>query len=204
MNFIEKIIGIRNNASEPEQEKKTDSAAVPPQETNTVPADETASKGTQERFIPYTSEELENLLAEKKQEWQEEQSRMEQERIQSLPETERLKQELLIKEKEISRLKAEQEKQDLKAEVIAKLEERRLPASIADILTYSDRESTFKSFDKVISVFETAVQEGVNNRLRGKTPEGIRRTTDIVQRLVTDTDSFKTDEFSSAFSKALK
>lgn len=196
MGFIEKIVGLMNNSNAPEQEKTVDSAETPPQEQTAAPADEAALKGTQEPKN-YTPEELETLFSEKKKEWQEEQNRMEQERIQSLPEAERLKQELILKETEISQLKAEQEKRDLKTEVIAKLEERRLPASVADILSYSDRESTLKSLDKIMGVFESLVQEGVNNRLRGKTPSGLGGAAQAENGLYRD-------PFAQAFIKNIK
>lgn len=92
-------------------------------------------------------------------------------------------------------MEAELTRRDLQAEVIAKLDERRLPASIAELVQYRDRESTMQSLDKLMGVFENAVQEGVMLRLRGKTPEGSYRVagyetgSDIFAR--TFADAFK-------------
>lgn len=177
MGFIEKVVGLMNGA--PEQEAA--SAPAAPEEAaqgqppaQDAPADETAQEAAQQPKT-YTPEELETLLADKKREWQEEQEAEEQERLHSLPEAERLKREQLSKDDKIAQLEAELTKRDLQAEIIAKLDERRLPVGIAELVQYGDRESTMKSLDKLMGVFETAVQEGVMLRLRGKTPEGLGR-----------------------------
>lgn len=61
-----------------------------------------------------------------------------------MPEAERLKQEQLSKDAKIASLEAELSRRDLQAEVIAKLDERRLPVSIADLVQYGDRDSTME------------------------------------------------------------
>lgn len=200
MDFIEKIVGLMGGG----KAAQTDTSAtdVPEPESPTPPQDTPAANEgageTEQAQEPrtYTPEELENILADKKKEWQEEQKAREQERLSKLPELERLKQEQLSNSDKIASLKAELARRDLQAEVIAKLDERRLPVSIADLVQYGDMDSTMESLDKLMGVFETAVQEGVMLRLRGKTPEGLGRAASHENSL--------TDPFAKAFSDALK
>ena len=196
MGFIEKVVSLMNGS--PEQE--TGSVPAAPEEAAQVqaspqdaPAD--AAQEAVQQPKTYTQEELETLLADKKKEWQEEREAEEQERIRNLPEAERLKREQISKDDKIAQLEAELNRRDLQAEIIAKLDERRLPVSIAELVQYRDRESTMQSLDKLMGVFENAVQEGVMLRLRGKTPEGSYRVvgyetgSDIFAR--TFADAFK-------------
>lgn len=196
MGFIEKVVSLMNGS--PEQE--TGSGPATPKEAAQVqaspqdaPAD--AAQEAVQQPKTYTQEELETLLADKKKEWQEEREAEEQERIRNLPEAKRLKREQISKDDKIAQLEAELNRRDLQAEIIAKLDERRLPVSIAELVQYGDRESTMQSLDKLMGVFENAVQEGVMLRLRGKTPEGSYRVvgyetgSDIFAR--TFADAFK-------------
>ncbi len=198
MDFIEKIVGLMGGKATRTDTNATD---APEPESVTPPQDTTADEGSGEaeqaqESKTYTPEELESILADKKKEWQEEQEAWEQERLSKLSESERLKLEQIAKNDEIASLKAELARRDLQAEVIAKLDERRLPVSIADLVQYGDRDSTMESLDKLMGVFETAVQEGIMLRLRGKTPEGLGRAANHENRL--------TDSFAKAFSDALK
>lgn len=198
MDFIEKIVGLMGGKT-----AQTDTSATDAPEPESVtpsqdaPAASEGARETEQAQEPkiYTPEELESILADKKKEWQEEQEAREQERLSKLSESERLKLEQISKDDEIASLKAELARRDLQAEVVAKLDERRLPVSIAELVQYGNRDSTMESLDKLMGVFETAVQEGVRLRLRGKTPEGLG----IAWR---DENSL-TDPFVKAFSDAL-
>lgn len=194
MGFIEKVVGLMNGSQE-QQPETGDSPAQEPSPEQAAATEETAAE-EKDTAIPTTQEELDQLLATKKQEWEAERKAAEQERLRNLPEAERLKQEQLSKDAEISQLKAEINKRDLQAEIIAKLDERRLPVSIAELLPYEDRESTMKHLDKLMGVFETAVQDGVMLRLRGKTPEGLGRAA--------KQENSTTDPFAKSFANAFK
>lgn len=196
MGFIEKVVGLMNGSLDQEA---TDTPAAPGETAQTQTQDTSTNEATQEAAQQpkiYTPEELEILLADKKKEWQKEREAEEQERLRSLPEAERLKQEQLSKDAKIASLEAELSRRDLQAEVIAKLDERRLPVSIADLVQYGDRDSTMESLDKLMDVFEAAVQDGVMLRLRGKTPEGLGRAARSSNML--------SDPFAKAFSDAFK
>lgn len=195
MDFIEKVVGLMNGKTA-QGDASAVAAPEPAAQPQDAPAADEAAQEAEQGPKTYTPEELESLLAEKKKEWQAEQEAQEQERLRSLPETERLKQEQLSKDAKIASLEAELSKRDLQAEVIAKLDERRLPVSIADLVQYWDRDSTMESLDKLMDVFEAAVQDGVMLRLRGKTPEGLSRAATSLNML--------SDPFAKAFSDAFK
>lgn len=197
MDFIEKIVGLMGGKPAQPEDGSTD---VPDSEITVHPQDapraEVEETGQSQEPKTYTPEEVESILSDRKKEWQAEQEAKEQERLLMLPETERLKQEQLSREAEIASLRAELSRRDLQSEVIAKLDERRLPVGIADLVQYGDRESTMASLDKLMNVVESAVQEGVMLRLRGKTPEGLGRAATSQNHL--------TDTFAKAFSDAFK
>ncbi len=203
MDFIEKMVGLMSGKTAQVDTSAADVPEPAAQPQGAPAADEAAQEAAQGPKT-YTPEELESLLAEKKKEWQAEQEAQEQERLRSLPEAERLKQEQLSKDAKIASLKAELSRRDLQAEVIAKLDERRLPVSIADLVQYGDRDSTMESLDKLMGVFEAAVQDGVMLRLRGRTPEGIGVPRGTVLNSFTDRSVGASDPFAKAFSDALK
>ena len=195
MDFIEKVVGLMNGKTA-QGDASAVAAPEPAAQPQDAPAADEAAQEAEQGPKTYTPEELESLLAEKKKEWQAEQEAQEQERLRSLPEAERLKQEQLSKDAKIASLEAELSKRDLQAEVIAKLDERRLPVSIADLVQYGDRDSTMENLDKLMDVFEAAVQDGVMLRLRGKTPEGLGLAATSLNML--------SDPFAKAFSDAFK
>jgi len=61
---------------------------------------------------------------------------------------------------------------ELKALAYETLAEKGLPKELADILTYTDAEATNKSIESVEKVFRSAVEKGVNERLKGDPPKG--------------------------------
>lgn len=61
---------------------------------------------------------------------------------------------------------------ELKAQAATTLAEKGLPKELLDSLSYADADTCQKSIDAVESAFRTAVQAGVEERLKGKTPTG--------------------------------
>lgn len=203
MDFIEKVVGLMSGKVA-QGDADTVTAPEPAAQPQDTPAADEAAQEAAQGPKTYTQEELESLLVEKKKEWQAEQEAQEQERLRSLPEAERLKQEQISKDAKIASLEAEISRRDLQAEVIAKLDERQLPVSIADLVQYEDRDSTMESLDKLMGVIEAAVQDGVMLRLRGRTPEGIGVPHGTVLNSFTDRSIGASDPFAKAFSDAFK
>lgn len=177
MGFIEKITAVMNGTTTEQTDPATTAAEPDQRGDHPTELDKPAAEGTnpqpEQTALPTTPEEMEQFLTAKRKEWTEEQEAKEQERLRYLPERERQRQEQLAKEKELADLKAELARRDMQAAVIAKLEEKRLPASVAELVQYGDEQATMESLDKVCGIIETMVLEGINLRLRGKTPEGL-------------------------------
>lgn len=65
-------------------------------------------------------------------------------------------------------------KRELRMDALDKLRERHLPDRLADLVDYSNEESYTASFEKLCSVFESAIMDAVNqvrdDMLKGHTP----------------------------------
>lgn len=74
------------------------------------------------------------------------------------------------KEKEISEREAAVTRKELMAEAKNTLSEKKLPASLAEILNYSDADACNKSIEIVEKAFQDAVEAAVDERLKGGKP----------------------------------
>lgn len=61
-------------------------------------------------------------------------------------------------------------KRELRADAKDTLTSQGLPSTLADLIDYSDEESSEKSLENVISIFREATAQGVKNALRGHAP----------------------------------
>lgn len=73
-------------------------------------------------------------------------------------------------EKELSDREAGITKRELMAEAKNTLAEKKLPASLAEVLNYTDADSCKASVDAVEKAFQEAVQAAVEEKLKGGTP----------------------------------
>ena len=74
---------------------------------------------------------------------------------------------------ELTKLRTELLQRDLKDAAVKKLTDEGFPVGLADLLTYTDKESMEKSLQQTQEVFKSALEAAVKERLRGKTPEGL-------------------------------
>lgn len=156
MGFIERITEAMKPTAEPENQKP-DAEFQTEQTTRTEIED---GANTSDEAIPseektYSQEEIEAIIEERKKAWETEQMNV------------------LSKDEQINKLKAELLKRDLKEKVTARLEEAKLPLGIAEFVQYTDEAGTMSSLENVITTVNQLVQDGVMMRLRGKTPEGL-------------------------------
>lgn len=84
--------------------------------------------------------------------------------------------ELNDREKEITR-------RELRATALETLAERGLPKQLADILDYTDADSTNTSIESVEKVFREAVEIAVNDRLKGDPPKGGSGATNMTDKV---------------------
>lgn len=166
MGFIERIVEAMKPTPEPGQTepetKKTDSEIQPEQTTTTETGDgaDGPDEAAPSEEKAYSQEEIEDIIEERKKEWETEQMNA------------------LSKDGQIEKLKAELLKRDLKEKVTVRLEEAKLPLGVADFVQYTDEAGTMASLEKVITTVNQLVQDGVKMRLRGKTPEGLGNAAD--------------------------
>ncbi|MFV0342755.1 MAG: DUF4355 domain-containing protein [Anaerocolumna sp.] len=184
MGFIENIVNaMKPDSSKSEvtpesvTEEKTSSEAEPDvQESETDVEQTEETTDTDEK--KYSQQELDQMFEDKKKEW-------ELERIGRLS-----------KDATIEELKAELSRRDLKDKVNATLTEKRLPIGLADLVHYSDESGTMKHLEKVMGTVNQLVEEGIKERLKGKTPAGLGGATYSENSL--------TDTFAKTFVDAMK
>lgn len=108
---------------------------------------------------------------EAKAAWEAEQQ--EKQRLAKLSPEERAKAEGEAQAQELTKLRTELLQRDLKDAAVKKLTDEGFPVGLADLLTYTDKESMEKSLQQTQEVFKSALEAAVKERLRGKTPEGL-------------------------------
>jgi len=119
----------------------------------------------------YSEADVNAKIAEAKAAWEAEQA--EKQRLAKLSPEERAKAEGEAQAQELTKLRAELLQRDLKDAAVKKLTDEGFPVGLADLLTYTDKESMEKSLQQAQEVFKSALETAVKERLRGKTPEGL-------------------------------
>lgn len=76
------------------------------------------------------------------------------------------------READIAKRESEITRRELRATALETLADKGLPKALADILVFTDADSTKSSLDAVEKSFRTAVEEEVNKRLKGSAPGG--------------------------------
>ena len=143
-------------------------APAPAEGTDTTPAP--APKQEPEGKT-YTEAQLQAQLEAAKAQWAAQQQ--EEARPSKLPPEERAKAEADAQKKEVEDLRAQLLQRDLKDAALKQLEKDGFPAGLAELLTYTDKESMEKSMAHAQEVFKSCLEAAVKERLRGKTPEGL-------------------------------
>lgn len=94
----------------------------------------------------------------------------EKERLSKLSEDERKAAELENSRKELEAKETELKKKELKLEMVKVLADRKIPVQFMDYLIAEDNESTLSRITAFEKEFKKAVEAGVNEKLKGKTP----------------------------------
>ena len=94
----------------------------------------------------------------------------EAERLSKLSEEERTKAELEALRQGLTLKEEELRKKELMIETTKVLESRNLPVKFLDFLIGEDSETTLKRIKEFEKAFNRAIEEGVNERLKSKTP----------------------------------
>lgn len=120
-----------------------------------------------------------------------EQERKEAERLAKLSADEKRQEELKKKNEEIAGKETELRKRELKLDTIGVLSEKQLPVDFADFLMGNDAETTNENIKRFGDAFSKAIENAVNDRLRGNTPRGGQGGKDVDFSKMSDDEYFK-------------
>ena len=119
-----------------------------------------------------------------------ERAQTEHQRVAAMTAEERAGYELTRRENELAEREKQLLRRELKAMALEKLAERGLPAELAEALNYESEQACLNALDKLERAFRAAVQQAVDERLRGETPSmGASRRTDA--EAMSDADYYR-------------
>lgn len=142
------------------------------QEGGKGPADE--GKKTDEAEV---QRRIEEALASAKVKWEKdykrkaEAAKKEAERLSKLSDDERAKAELESSRKELEAKEQELKKKELKLEMVKVLSDRKIPVEFMDYLIAEDSEGTMSRITTFEKAYKKAIENGVNEKLKGKAPK---------------------------------
>ena len=84
---------------------------------------------------------------------------------------ERLEHERAERDKALKDRESEITKRELRAEAKSQLSDKGMPVELAEVLPYTDAETTNQALEAVEKVFRAAVEKGVTERLKGNPPK---------------------------------
>lgn len=130
------------------------------------------TSGMDERMAEEIDRRVREEVARARAAWEAEaaQAEAERDRVAAMNEDERAKYALSRREAAIAEREKRLMERELRAMALERLAERGLPAELADALPYDGEERCMGALDAIEQAFRHAVQEAVEQRLRGKTP----------------------------------
>lgn len=142
-------------------------------------------KGDDTKKVEFTAEqqaELDRILGERlgkaQTKWEKdylsklEAAKTEAEKLAKMNADQKAEYEAKKREDELAKREGDITRRELRATALETLAEKSLPRTLADILVYTDAETTNTSLDAVEKAFREAVEAGVNERLKGTPPGG--------------------------------
>lgn len=101
-----------------------------------------------------------------------EQAKTEAEKLAKMNADQKAEYERKKREEELAAREVEITRRELRAQALEQLAEKGLPKQLADILVYTDADSTNTSLEAVEKAFTAAVESGINERLKGNGAPG--------------------------------
>ena len=156
--------------------KETGNAAAGDKDTPEGKKDDDGGEKKQQPDEAALQSKIDEAVARAQKKWEKdyqkrvEAEKKEQERLSKLSEEERKKAELDAKEKALAKQTRELAAKELKLEMVKVLAERNLPVQFMDYLIDKDNESTLKRITEFEKEYKKAVENGVNEKLKGKAP----------------------------------
>lgn len=94
------------------------------------------------------------------------------ERLSKLSEKERAEEQAKLDKQEIEELRARLAMKDLEDDTIKELKEKELDSDFLEFVIADDAEKTLEKINRFKDVFDKAVNQAVDERVRGKSPQG--------------------------------
>lgn len=129
-------------------------------------------EGNQAEFDRRVQKAIDTAVTKAQEKWQAltDDKLSEAERLAKMTKEEKEQYQQQKREKELSEREAAVTRKELMAEAKNTLAEKNLPVSLAEVLNYTDADSCSKSISAVEKAFQQAVEEAVNERLKGGKP----------------------------------
>lgn len=142
-----------------EDDKKV---AAEPEQVTTDPKDEKK----------YTDADVDAIIDKKYAKWKAEQEKAESEakKLAKMNAEDKQKYQLDKREQDLADREAEITRRELTAEAKTILSERGLPIELVDVVNLADADSVRSSIDAIQKNWETAVQKGISDKLKGGAP----------------------------------
>lgn len=144
-------------------------------------AKEKAAKEAQEAAL---KSKIEEAVAKAQERWEKEYQKKveaekkEKERLSKLSEEERKQAEAEKREKELADKEADLKRKELKLEMVKVLAERDIPVQFMDYLVAEDNQSTLNRITEFEKAYKKAIEDAVNEKLKGKAPASGSNPTD--------------------------
>ena len=125
----------------------------------------------------FTQADIDRIIAKETAKWRRQQeeavnaARTEAEKLASMSAEQRAQAEREAREAELSKREAEITRRELKAQALETLAQKGLPSDLSSMLAYTDADACNASIDAVEKAFRSAVQKGVEERLKGNAPK---------------------------------
>ena len=128
------------------------------------------------------------IMQTMREEWQTQNA--ERMKLEGMTEEQKTEYAMSQREKALQEREKKLMQRELKAKAMEKLQEKGLPKELADALPYGSEAECLNAMDKLETIFRKAVQQSVDEKLKGKLPNaGVGLTTDTEN--MSDQDYYK-------------
>lgn len=120
----------------------------------------------------FTQADIDRIIRAEKAKWQRQQQKAvsEAERLAKLSTEERAAEEARVREEALNQREAEITRRELRAQALQDLAAQQMPSELAELLDYKDAQACSASIQKLKSVWQKAVQKGVEERVASGAP----------------------------------
>lgn len=133
----------------------------------------------------YTDEEVDEIVKKKRAAWEKQRKKDvdEARKMAQMTEQERTEHEYAKLKEEVEQLREEKARHEMSQTARSILQEKgiSIPDSLLRLLVTTEADSTKENLDAFATLFETALQKALNERLRGNTPKRMREASTMTR-----------------------